>query len=828
MKNSSSRSRAVATTPTSQRYAKLFPAPVDISELVALPLDEPVDYVRAGFALVPIPVGQKGPNTKGWQLEQNAIRDEAAAAALKGWNIGLAHRWSGTCAIDVDDLKAATEWLARYGIDLQALLEADDAVLISSGRQNRAKLLYRLPPDVAWLPTIKPINGLELRCANRDGSTTVQDVLPPSVHPETGKPYEWAGMGFWHKLPALPSQLLALWRSLGDRGPPPRPRSNTESDVRLADGDRNVGLASLAGTMRRPGMNRAAIEAALLITNATQCDPPLPEPEVMRIARSVSRYAPAESTLPAGPWQEPQPLERDMASAEPYPVDALPPLIKAAVGEYQAYGQQPMALVASSALATVSLAVQGLANVARDTHLTGPVSLNFLVIAQSGERKTAADRAFTAPLLEWEARRADEMRDEIKQNRAALDAWTAEQDGLKAALKRAKARKSPDAENIRQMLLDNELKKPKEVVAPRLRYEDVNPQSLAYRLAQGHPSAALWSDEGAMVTGSHGMGKEGLVGFLAMLNRLWDGGNVYHDRKQAQSVYVTGRRFTVSLMMQPGVLRELAYRSGGLTRESGFLARFLIAAPASTMGTRLYRDSAGGITHLAAFGQRILRLLDTPLPLNPEGCLGPPLLRLNPEAFATWRDYHDDVERQLRPLGDFATACDFAAKSAENAARIAACFHLFEGKQGPIDGETMRRGVAVASWYLRETLRVLDLLEEPRAWADARLLDQWLAKEGDCPIRDISWRGPNPLRRKSRRDAAIGVLEDLSRARREAHEGREVLVRNPALNTPIVATSATPATGVDQPNVTVADVANVADEESGARTLRPSGKRAKY
>ena len=61
----------------------------------------------------------------------------------------------------------------------------------------------------------------------------------------------------------------------------------------ITEGQRNATLTSLAGTMRRKGFGEAAIDAALLVENATRCDPPLPESEVSQIARSVSRYAPA-------------------------------------------------------------------------------------------------------------------------------------------------------------------------------------------------------------------------------------------------------------------------------------------------------------------------------------------------------------------------------------------------------------------------------------------------------------------------------------------------------------------------------------------------------
>ncbi len=165
-----------------------------------------VKYVRdAGWALVSIPRGSKGPKTRGWNRAQNTIRTPKAAARLNGHNVGLVHEWSGTCAIDVDGIAQARPWLAGQGIDLDELLAAPDAVQIVSGRPNRAKLLYRLPKGVKPLPHRKLADGaLELRCAG------VQDVLPPSIHPDTGKPYEW--LGDWRHLPTLPQELLKLWR----------------------------------------------------------------------------------------------------------------------------------------------------------------------------------------------------------------------------------------------------------------------------------------------------------------------------------------------------------------------------------------------------------------------------------------------------------------------------------------------------------------------------------------------------------------------------------------------------------------------------------------
>jgi P4 family phage/plasmid primase-like protien len=62
----------------------------------------------------------------------------------------------------------------------------------------------------------------------------------------------------------------------------------------VTEGGRNDTLASRGGQMRRFGMGREAITAALLAENKTRCVPPLPEREVRTIAASVGKYRPDE------------------------------------------------------------------------------------------------------------------------------------------------------------------------------------------------------------------------------------------------------------------------------------------------------------------------------------------------------------------------------------------------------------------------------------------------------------------------------------------------------------------------------------------------------
>jgi hypothetical protein len=175
--------------------------------------------VANGFALVPIPSGKKGPTKKGWHNPANLITTTSKLPTIGTYNLGLAHAVCKppTCAVDIDQFSLTTSWLTTRAVDLASLMEAPDAVGISSGREGSAKLLYRLPIEIGPLQSIKISDWqksciLEFRCASKNGRT-VQDLIPPSTHP-TGTTYRWTGAGNPLKIPVIPENVLQLWKEL--------------------------------------------------------------------------------------------------------------------------------------------------------------------------------------------------------------------------------------------------------------------------------------------------------------------------------------------------------------------------------------------------------------------------------------------------------------------------------------------------------------------------------------------------------------------------------------------------------------------------------------
>ncbi len=177
-------------------------------------------YEQLGWKLIPIPTGSKAPTHREWNKQENCKLPD-------NWqgNIGIALAYSNVVSIDIDNWLKATKWLNEKSISLDALYNATDTIKFKSGKEGSAKLLYRLPEGIQPLESkkihIKTPEGmnecvLEFRCATRDG-LTVQDVLPPSIHPETQQPYKWVKSDelslhdYLANMPDLPDDLLNVW-----------------------------------------------------------------------------------------------------------------------------------------------------------------------------------------------------------------------------------------------------------------------------------------------------------------------------------------------------------------------------------------------------------------------------------------------------------------------------------------------------------------------------------------------------------------------------------------------------------------------------------------
>ena len=482
-------------------------------------------------------------------------------------------------------------------------------------------------------------------------------------------------------------------------------------------------------------------------------------------------------------WPAPQALSVKSAPI-PYPLDALPVTVRAAVEEVAGFVKAPIAMVASSALAYLSLAVQATADVIRAEKLQGPTGLFFLTIADSGERKSTCDTLFAESVRQYEASQKEIAAPILKDYKADIDAWECKRNAIREKIRHL-AKNDKATDRMESALRDLEHQKPESPRVPRLLYADATPEALGYQLATQWPTGGVMSSEAGVVFGSHGMDRESVMRNMATLNVLWDGAELSVDRRTSESFVVKGARLTVGLQVQEATLRDFFNRTGALARGTGFMARFLISHPESTQGQRLFSNPPDAWPYLADFHRRLSCILEQPVPMDKDGILTPRLLTLTPEAKAAWITFHDMIETQLGARGELYDVRDVASKAADNAARLAAVFQVFEFGESPVSLYCLEAASRLVAWHLKESTRFFGELCLPEELGAAVRLDDWLLqhcrREGSLAVNKNHVRQHGPLRDREKLETAIQELRGLDRVRVTKEGRRAILEVNPAL-----------------------------------------------
>jgi putative DNA primase/helicase len=213
---------------------------------------------------------------------------------LKGWfmrqwpgaNIGiLTGEESGVCVVDID-LKSGgdvslMELCDRHGIIWPETL----TVLTGSGGFH---YYFQFPKGLDLRNTSGKLGrGIDTRA---NGGFV---VAPPSLH-ASGNRYKWVNNSEPAPLPDLLLKLLTEAKpsaaALSHDKARPQAKSGASIGAVIAFHERNSTLTKIAGALRGRGAQLPELEAELLDINTRRCSPPLAEDEVIKIARSVSRY----------------------------------------------------------------------------------------------------------------------------------------------------------------------------------------------------------------------------------------------------------------------------------------------------------------------------------------------------------------------------------------------------------------------------------------------------------------------------------------------------------------------------------------------------------
>lgn len=220
-------------------------------------------YAAQGWAVFPLQVGGKRPlpGSSGFKDASTNPKVIKRWWADEPYNIGIrCDSETGPIVLDVD---------GPEGEAILPGLKLPVTRMATSGRSGR-RHFYFAPSGrrVGRKTKVRP--ALDLL---GDGGYV---VAPPSIHPETGKPYRWLNDA---DLAVLPANVLKLTKKATAHAAP--------LPDKITEGQRDELLTSLAGSARRRGASEDGILALLREENESRCHPPLDDKQLRKIARSI-------------------------------------------------------------------------------------------------------------------------------------------------------------------------------------------------------------------------------------------------------------------------------------------------------------------------------------------------------------------------------------------------------------------------------------------------------------------------------------------------------------------------------------------------------------
>lgn len=603
-------------------------------------------------------------------------------------------------------------------------------------------------------------------------------ILPPSPHPDTGKPYTWGTEGEPCEMPGWLAHYVTAdpvdvdkpaLRLVGDADSIADWYSSAHSwhDLLPRDGWQLVeGDGDADGSKwRHPNASAAhsaTVKHGCLFVYTPNTDFPVTEdgdpqgvtrfrawallehdgdlkaaargayalrdgdPEESRAAFEAQfTKSPGVGAQPDEPaddaWPAPTPLD-GVGELPRFPVHALPHwMAEHAVGvaeELQAPVDLP-AMIGLAALATVA---------AKRTHVrvrstwVEQVNLYLAVAMPPGSGKSPAYKLMRDPLLRWEA----ELRDQ-----ASRDISEAEQRRRMAEKAMKRAEDKGDAIEASRARLEFEMA----VVPamPKLFSDDATVESLVQHMAEQQGRLALMSTEGDVfddMTGRYS-DKAKLGPYL----KAWSGDEIRVDRIGRGSSVVEEPALTIGLTVQPTHLARLAEFPELAGR--GLTARFMYAMPEDNVGRRNLIDAPSLDPAARDRYDEALLGLARRLAMSTM----PGTLTLAADALDRYLSWRQELEWRRRLTGDLRAMAEWTTKLESSVARVAGLLHIADGNgaHGTIGLDVVERAIAIGEYWLAHARAVHSLWSVDEVVVGARSVLEWLIRKGvaEVSIRDI-------------------------------------------------------------------------------------------
>ena len=494
-------------------------------------------------------------------------------------------------------------------------------------------------------------------------------------------------------------------------------------------------------------------------------------PDAVReqIERALSAAAAPLQPEPVPEPQWPDPILPGTRRVPEIHASVLPGWLGAMAGAVAEATQTPPALAVMAGLGVLATVLQRRFVVApHGDSYTEPLSLWTLSASPSGTRKSAVLGALQAPLVHWEKLRRDQMRGEIARVNAARAVAKKRIERLQQDA--AKAKECSERAQLTQEAEREELEMPDELRAPRLFTGDSTPERLQALLVEHGERMGVLSDEAGIFSVMAGLYSGGVANLDVFLQS--HAGAAMRVDRAGRSAHIDRPALSMALLIQPGVMADVA--SSRRFRDTGLLARFLFACPASTVGSRdVRKHSPIPAAVRDAYEAGLFRLLEgLPGPVTE-----PKVLTLSDAAREAWLDMAQGIENEQGEGGRYESISDWTSKLPGAVARIAALLELAEVglSATEVSHACMHDAIDLARLLVGHAQAAFALLGTDGVDVDAAAVVRWVQAHGlaEFTKRDAQKAQEGRFRSVERLQKALDRLEhqDVVRAFKRHNKG---------------------------------------------------------
>ena len=392
-------------------------------------------------------------------------------------------------------------------------------------------------------------------------------------------------------------------------------------------------------------------------------------------------------------WKAPLPFNE--VNLPPFPVKSLPWPLGEWVNAVSQNTETPTDMAAVCALAVLSCTVQGKFVVSPKSHYSEPLNLYFLIVANSGERKSAIVRLMTQPIYQYERKENERRRTLMENEQVKLNSLKRQVENLERDGKNEKASKI----RVQYRSIEQNQTKPLRLIA-----DDTTPEAMTSLLANNNGVLSIITTEGGIFDTLAGRYSNTIS--IDTVLKAYSGDPIRVDRKGREGEVINSPTLTMLLSAQDNVLAEImkneAFKSRGLT------ARILYSRPKSKMGTRHFVTPDIPPDLEIAYQRLVSKLLEIPYPTN--GIL--PIINLSPSAQNEVIRFHDWLEPKL--VDELEYMESWGAKLLGNMLRIAGMLHCAKNSNAPsetsLSSETVQQAIAISKYFLHHAKCVHNLL----------------------------------------------------------------------------------------------------------------------